>query len=381
MERQTSVSQVVIERPQKVANSNRLPRIGGLAALALAGALAFGCVARPASDETAPVVGREPFLIPVVVVKYFPVKDGNIDISVTGDYGAPLEQTRKHTDAITEAVIHGMEQGSRYHGFKNEKAKPSLKFEIVKTYEFLDPLPTVEKEGHTVPFTDYNKVMARIDIKTWVEDKGVKEVWLYGYHGGVIGLWESNMAGPHGDISNSDRVTDDLPILKNTYTVYHYNYQRGRGEALEDHMHQLEAVLNYVDGRDDTPRDEWPNLLFWGKFVGSDRSSKMIPTEEGFCRCGWSHYPPNALGDYDWQNKRVVMSDIEDWRPDGTGEKKPVTSDIWGSDSYTWFIYWIQSIPGKDNGLTHNGKAVRNWWLFIAHFDYAMENKMKLTVE
>ena len=105
--------------------------------------------------------------------------------------------------------------------------------------------------------TDYNKIMQRVGIKQWVEEKGVKEVWLWGYHGGVVGLWESNMAGPFGDISNSNRDPNDLPVLKKTYTVYHYNYQRGASEAVEDHMHQIEAVLNYVDGRDRTPPDQW----------------------------------------------------------------------------------------------------------------------------
>ncbi len=71
----------------------------------------------------------------------------------------------------------------------------------------------------------------------------VKEVWIWGYHGGVLDLWESNMASPFGAISNSNRDPNDLPVLKSTYTVYHYNYQRGASEAVEDHMHQFEAVL------------------------------------------------------------------------------------------------------------------------------------------
>ena len=107
----------------------------------------------------------------------------------------------------------------------------------------------------------------------------------------------------------------------------------------------------------------------------------MIPTKEGFYRCGWAHYPPNAEGDYDWANKRVVTSDIEDWKPDGSGEKKEITSSIWDGDSYKWFIYWMQSVPGMDNGLTDNGKPLRNWWFFIADFDTAMANKMKLVAE
>ena len=194
--------------------------------------------------------------------------------------------------------------------------------------------------------TDYNKIMQRVGIKKWVEEKGVKEVWIWGYHGGVVGLWESNMAGPFGDISNSNRDPKDLPVLSKTYTVYHYNYQRGASEAVEDHMHQIEAVLNYVDGRDRTPPEQWPSLLFWGKFVGSDRTHKIVRPG-----CGWAHYPPNAEQDYDWANKRFVETDIEDWKPDGSGKKQRMNCDRWGGDSLKWFVYWMQNIPGADNGL------------------------------
>lgn len=324
---------------------------------------------------------KEPYKIKVVVVKYFPVKDGNIDISVTGDVGGTLENMRKHTDKITEEVIYAMEEGSRYHGYKDKNAKPSLDFEVVKTYEFLEPLPTVKTDKPETPWTDYNAIMERINGKDWVEKKDVKEVWIYGYHGGKVNLWESNMSGPYGDISNSSRSETDLPKYSKTYTVYHYNYQRGRGEATEDHMHQLEALLNFVDGRDKTKPEEWGKLLYWGKFVGSDRSHRMVTTPDGFVRCGWSHIPPTADSDYDWGNKKTIKSDIEDWKPDGSGEKKDITSEIWKGDSYLWFIYWMQNMPGKDNGLKFEGKKLRNWWIFMGDFDNAMKNKMTLVEE
>ena len=311
--------------------------------------------------------------IPVVVVKYFPVKGDRLDQAVTGDWGDTLEATRAKTDRQTQEVIAALTEGSRYHGYKDPAAKPSLKYTILKTYEFLAPLPTRPRNGAKTPLTDYAAIMEKINIKEWVEEKDVKEVWLWGYHGGVVVLWESNMAGPFGDISNSNRDPNDLPVLKNTYTVYHYNYQRGPSEATEDHMHQLEHVLNYVDGRDRTPPDQWADLLFWGKFVGSEKSHKIVRPG-----CGWSHYPPNAERDYDWGNKRFVESDIEDWKPDGTGKKQPINCDKWGGHSLKWFVYWMQNIPGADNGLTYNGKPLENWWRFIADFDGAMKSRVKL---
>ncbi len=205
--------------------------------------------------------------------------------------------------------------------------------------------------------TDYNALMERVNIRQWVELRGVKEVWLWGYHGGVIDLWESNMAGPYGDISNSDRDPHDLPVLSQAYTVYHYNYQRGASEAVEDHVHQIEAVLRHVDAE-----------LFWDKFVG----------QTGEVRCGWAHYPPNGERDYDWANRKYVLTDIEDWTPEGTGTKQRMNCERWRCDSLTWFIYWMQNVPGANNGVTYRRRTLTNWWTFIGDFDAAMANGMRL---
>jgi hypothetical protein len=177
-------------------------------------------------------------------------------------------------------------------------------------------------------------------------------------------------------VSNSDRDPKDLPVYDRTYTVYHYNYQRGASEAVEDHMHQIEAVLNAVDGRDATPEAQWTNLLFWGRFVGSDHTHKLVKPG-----CGWAHYPPNAERDYDWANPRFVETDIEDWKPDGTGRKVRLNCQRWEGDSLKWFVFWMQNLPGRDNGLHHQGKRLRNWWVFLGDYDLATRQGMKLVAE
>jgi hypothetical protein len=330
----------------------------------------FVAVPAGAEESDEPKV---PMRIPVLIVKYFPVRGELIDVEVTGDCAAPLDEIRQKTAEMTQEVLVALQQGSRYHGYKNRKAPPSLVYTVARTYEFLEPLPTIARAGEKVPMTDYNKIMQRVNIEQWVEQKGVKEVWIWGYHGGVLNLWESNMSGPYGDISNSNRDPSDLPVLKKTYTVYHYNYQRGASEAVEDHIHQIEAVLNFVDGRERTPPEKWDELLFWGKFVGSDRSHKIVRPG-----CGWAHYPPNAEKDYDWANKRFVRTDIEDWKPDGTGKKQRINSDRWEGDSLKWFVYWMQNIPGANHRLTYNGKKLANWWVFIGDFDQATQRGIKL---
>jgi len=324
-----------------------------------------------------------PIEIPIVIVKYFPLDGDRIDVRVTGDWGDLLLATREKTERITRQTITALEEGSRYHGYKDKNAKPSLKYKILDVREFLQPLPLrAKRPGEKVPMTDYAKIMADIDIQTYVEQKGVKEVWLFAYHGDVVGLWESNMSSPYGDVSNSDCDPNDLPVLKHTYTVYHYNYQRDVGEAVEDHTHQIEYLLNYVDGRDTIPTDKWPDLLFWGKFVGSDVSNKMVPvkTQDGrqVYRCGWTHYAPNSESDYDWSNPRTVETDIEDWQPEGVGKTQKINCDRWQCNDLKWKIYWMQNIPGANNGLTFKGKRLTNWWIFKGDWDYAVRNKVRL---
>ena len=297
------------------------------------------------------------FIIPVLVVSYFPVRGQRIDAAVTNDVDAPLTTIREHTRRATAEVVRALEVGSTHHGYRDPAARPSLRYQVLDTLEFLEPLPTWRKRGHRVPMTDYNAIMDRIDIRHWVMERGVKEVWLWGYHGGVIDLWESNMASPFGDVSNSDRDPTDLPVLERTYTVYHYNYQRGTSEAVEDHIHQIEAVLRDVNG-----------ALFWDTFVG----------RPGAWRCGWAHCPPNATHDYDWANRRYIWSDIEDWQPDRIGRRQRINCTRWNCDSLGWFVYWMQNLPGADNGLSFRGRPLTNWWAFIGDYDAAKQARLDL---
>jgi len=336
--------------------------------------LVFGlmsCAFEQCEAASRDVAGQ--YSVPVLVIHFFPTNGSNIDITQTGDWGEPLASTRQKTLRQTSEIINALQEGSRYRAFLNSNALPCLHYQVVGSLEFLSPLPTCAKARHRVPMTDYRRIMNLVNIEDWVQNKGVKEVWIWAYHGGKVDLWESNMASRFGDVSNSDRDPSDLPVLSATYTVYHYNYQRGTSEAVEDHMHQIEAVLNHVDGRDTTAPSQWPSLLFWGHFVGSDRSSKVVRPGSG-----WAHYPPNGERDYDWANPRYVETDMDDWKPDGGGKKTRMNRERWGGNSLRWFVYWMQHLPGPGNDLTFEGKPLNNWWIFIGDYDLAREKGLRL---
>jgi hypothetical protein len=185
-----------------------------------------------------------PWTVPILEIRYFPVTaDGRkINIDVTSNVGAPLEQIRGKCDRMTRQTMEALSEGSCYHAYSNPAVKPSIQFQVLETKEYLESLP---RDAKKPKFPDYRKILEREDIRKWVEEKGVKEVWIWGYHSKDLAPWESNMASPFGDISNSDRDAKDLPILKKTYTVYHYNYERDTSEAVHNHIHQIEAVMRH----------------------------------------------------------------------------------------------------------------------------------------
>lgn len=312
--------------------------------------------------------------IKVFVVSYFPVKGDQIDSSIAIENSGPVADVRAKTEKLTREASRLLEEGSRFRGYKDPAAKPALRYEVVGKKEFMESIPVRPKVGSDPPLPDYGAIMKRIDIQRLVEKEGVQQIWMWGYHG-HIGLWESNMSSPTGDVSNSDRDEKDLPILSKTYTLFHYNYGRGVGEMLENHMHQLEHVLNYADGRDSTPEEKWSELLFWGKFVGSDASHKIVTKP---ARCGWTHYAPNSESDYDWENPRFVDTDIEDWKPEGFGKTQRMNADRWDRDPIKWRVYWMQAIPSLGHGLTYKGKPLRNWWSFVADWDRARKERWTL---
>lgn len=297
-----------------------------------------------------------PWTIPVLVIHYFPLTEDrrNIDINVTSNVGVPLKDMEAKCERMTQEVIDALESGSRFRMYRNPDAPASLDYNVVDSLTFYESVPHHPRKEK---LADYHRMMERIHIQEYVEEKGVREVWIWGYHSGEIAPVESNLASEHGDISNSDRDPFDLPILKHTYTVYHYNYERDANMAVHNHLHQIEAVMRHHGGD------------LWKGFEG----------EPGNWRAGNCHFPVNGERDYDYANEKYVLSDIEDWKPEGFGERKRINCQTWGGDDLRWYIYWMQSIPGAENGLTYRGRALSNWWEFIGDYDHAVQREGPLT--
>ena len=333
--------------------------------------------------------------VPILVLKYFPDEngDGNLDLEITG-MSDSLSSIRSKVNQLTNDGVAKLETASIYHGYKDASATPSLDFSIVDSKEYLTRIPLSNNLAWGKPNVyrpDYYNILNNVNICDYVNNQGVRQVWLWGYHtdpsqsaasSPYTEPSESNMAmgtsssaywnhGSYGDVSNSEQI-DDMPICQKTYTLYNYNYGRGLGEMIHNHGHQVEWLLNWVEGREVYGMDPPANGIFWTKFVGSDVSHKIINPG-----CGWVHIPSNAQNDNDWSNDNVVLSDCKDWKPDGTGTKGPISCNNWGcsGDTQTKFIvWWMQNIPGKNNNLN-----LRNWWEFYGDFDAAVAEGRSLT--
>ncbi len=345
--------------------------------------------AREPDFETPPDFLQQPasgclYTIPVVMIKYLPTRDGVMVDSQESNYVGTLESLNAKVteDAIRTKFI--LEEGSRFHGYRDPSAQPAIGYRVVASltiYESAPPgFPTITPG---VYFTDYNLILNRIGAKHFVTTLGVKEFWLWTHHNGVLAPTESNMSSPlTGDVSNSYRITDDMPVYDRSYTLYNYNFTRGSNEDVHNHGHQLEALLSYVNFQQDGNYD-----LFWKKFVGRDDDFNFITG-----RCGWTHMPPNTTDHYDYANPTLKPSDIESWTPEGLGHRTLVSAATWRNQDYRWpagtrpdevtqphwYIYWMQNMPGRDNPIPYLNTQMTNWWAFTGDWDGSIRSGLGL---
>ena len=201
----------------------------------------------PVPRELSTPVADYRYLMPVVIIVYLPTRDGvNLDEAVSGVSGK-LQNMATKIDEMDHQIKFALEEGSRYHGYKDAAAKPSLGYKVVSMIAVQENIP---RSTFEVPWNkgifrpDYKQILTRFGARDLVEKQGVKEFWIWGYHHKDIEPVESNMASRlSGDISNSERA-DDLPIYDKSYVLYNFNYQRSACEAIHNHGHHTEAVLS-----------------------------------------------------------------------------------------------------------------------------------------
>ena len=346
--------------------------------------------------------------VPVIIINYLPkTKGDSLDMNLASDgyyqlKHSTIEQCKSKIkiDKIVDKL--SIDEGSRFRDYGGDKIKKYVSINVIE-YINVYKLDYIIIGG--VRMIDYTKLFAKINMKNYVEDKGVKEIWFTIFAKGDANMPsiklepkyyndstfynqpETNMSSKYGDVSNSSKITTDLPIYNNTYVVYGFEGTRGSDTDLHNRGHQIEVQMDKID---DSEKIKFgPTLyrptLFWKEFVGWD---PVVDRPLG--RSGCTHMPPNTTKDYDYSNITKVQSDIKTWKPGG-GIPEYVNSDTWTNIKYKynlgpylndshlkWMIFWFQSIPGKDNGITYETKKLTNWWDILYKWDDAVVNKKTL---
>jgi hypothetical protein len=359
----------------------------------------------PSSFLATPAPGSL-YQMPVVIILFLPTQDGvTLDWSVAPLYTPapnPLDRLKQAIIADATRTKFTLEEGSRFRGYQDPLAPPSLGYRIVDLITIYEPTPQGKAgrtlRGDVIYRPDYLAIFDRINGQRYVEDIGVKEFWIYDHIlDSGLPMYdpalhkpehfrespESNMASAlSGDISNSWRDPTDLPIYASTYVVYSHYYGRVGGGSGHIHGHQLEAMLSYVN-----QRQEGNTELFWNRFVGLGQTG----------RSGWTHAPPNTTVEYDYRgNYTAVASDIQDWTPDHSGQRLPVSDHTWGRHPYAWpdgtaplstldadeahwYVFWMQSMPGWNNAIPYGERQMSNWWRFVGDWDGSLQANVGLS--
>lgn len=354
--------------------------------------------------------------VPVLIISFVPTADNiNVDRSYSPNLSGTTETIQAFEDTVAsyiKRIKFAREQGSRFRNFKDSLAKPYIGYEVLDFITIYEPLPPFFRlygiNENTLQYgPDYEQIFDRLDVKDYVENKGVKEIWFWasgvvethpGYDPSITppenfrATFESNMSSPlTGDISNSNRGNDDLPVYDKSYVVIHNTHHRDQTVNMEPYTHQMEAMITYINERQDGNRE-----LFWKKFVGN------IDPYNQLGRCGWTHSPPNTLINYGYFSYiqrdpnlvQPVLCDNEDWKPDNSGEKTLVSYHNWEDKVYDWpegdshfplrnelqwFIYWMQCIPGYENEIPYlTDQEITNWWDITACWDSVIVNDIGL---
>lgn len=202
---------------------------------------------------------------------------------------------------------------------------------------------------HDPDAVDYEAILRDFDLLARVELGQIDEVWLFGFP--YAGFYESRMVGPKAFWCNSPPMPRNDGISRR-FVIMGFNYERGVAPMLEAFGHRVESHLRYV-----WRRGKGEDNL-WDRFI---RYDQVAP---GRANCGWMHYAPNSLADYDWGNPTRVLSNCDDWLnfPNFQGSWREVDCRHWGNGDmrthHKWWFERLPNAPGDTYGISNN------WWLY-----------------
>jgi len=208
-----------------------------------------------------------------------------------------------------------------------------------------------ERKGfHDPDLVDYDALLEEFEMVRKVDENLVDEFWLFAFP--YAGYYESIMGGPGAFWCNAPPLTQTAHASRR-FVIMGFNYQRGVGEMLENFGHRAESIMKY------TFRRERGDDNLWERFIRHEFKNP------GQAEVGWMHYAPNSERDYDWGNKRKVLSRWRTWRnfPNLEGKAETVDCHDWGDGDirlhHKWWFELLPKIGGSANRIAYN------WWQYI----------------
>lgn len=206
---------------------------------------------------------------------------------------------------------------------------------------------------HQPDGVDYAQIISDYNVCSRVESGEISEVWLFG--GPYFGYWESTMAGTGAYWVNSPPV----PVAcAKKFIIMGFNYERGTESMLHDFGHRMESILGRVYSSWSLPTEASP----WSRFSAYDQAS---PGQAG---CGNTHFPHNALADYDYGNATNVGTNCASWKnyPNVSPAQQSLSCSTWGCTEYGYLKYLFDKVP--HNAGTTSGFQ-NDWWKYLIDYN------------
>lgn len=350
-----------------------------------------------------------PVNVSVLVLEYFPKDPGNPDLldgietGWRGDAtvgGRTISFWEQKTDEMVDAAIPIINESTKYHGYKDAAAQQFLNYTVLERKKFYNPIPRgfrlgTNQQGSPNYRPDYNSILSNLNICDYVDSRGIKEVWMYGYHSDVIVPDESRMSSKYGDVSNSLPKEESLParfklpVCQNSYVLYNFTYQPGGKDTMSNNfhnrLHQIENIIPFIENkwppvREDRVDTNIPGSVFWGDF--SEYVQDYTERSTYRSSCGNSHNTPNWSDRgsgylYNLTGKRDF--NCETWHPDDTRTTYiNAGCERWGCSEIGYYKWWMQNLPGYNNGIEFQGRKMRNWWEGMYDFNAFVEKGRSL---
>lgn len=204
-----------------------------------------------------------------------------------------------------------------------------------------------KRKAHDPDWLDYHARIQQFDLQNRFNNGDFDEVWFFSFPN--AGEYESIMGGPGGFWCNAPAIKN-TDRFKRKFVMMGFNMERGVDCMLENFGHRTESIMTELYKRRGKKQDMWK--LF-------TQYEKQNP---GDAQCGWMHYAPNSVKDYDWGNTTPVTSYCDDWYtyPELPHQGKTMTTKDWGGgDMRAHHLWWFGHLPkttGESDGISNN------WW-------------------